>query len=390
MKIPSNIRFAPATRGLSVLGLASILVSIGCAQPVQGLAPQALPRARVSVATPVVSSSSEFSDHTGRAEAPETVEIRPRASGHLMQAAFHEGDLVKKGDLLFVIDTRPYRTALTRAQAELESLRADRELAQRNADRDAQLLKTGAIAQRDSDSQDALVHTLAARSQVASAAVAEAELNLEYAFVRSPINGRIGRILVTPGNLIGPSTASPLTTVVSVDPLYVYIDVDEAHALQLNRDKGAIAHVGFAGEDGYPHEAALDFFDNHVDSSTGTLKVRAVVKNPDGRLTHGLFARLRLAEGAPHPVVLVSDRAIGTDQDRRFVWLLGADGKVVYRAVKLGPLEYGLRVVREGLSEQDRVIVRGLQRVRPGAEVLADAVAMISVDDATHQLGGTP
>ena len=170
----------------------------------------------------------------------------------------------------------------------------------------------------------------------------------------------------------------------------MYIDVDEAHALSLGREKGAVAHVGFAGEDGYPHQAQLDFFDNHVDPSTGTLKVRAVLKNADGHLTPGLFARLRLSEGTPHPVVLISDRAIATDQDRRFVWVIGEAGKVAYRAVKLGPLEHGLRVVREGLTEKDRVVVRGLQRVRPGVEVSADAVAMMTVDDAINHVGGTP
>jgi multidrug efflux system membrane fusion protein len=383
MKSPSR-SLASASRGFFGVSLA---LFGACAQPVQGSAPPAANRPQVSVAVPVVTSVTEFSEHTGRAEAPGSVEIRARASGYLTQAGFHEGDLVKKGDLLFVIDTRPYRNALARAKAELESLRADRELAQRNADRAQHLLETDAISQREWDSQNALVHTLAARADVASAAVAAAELDLEYAFVRSPIDGRVGRILVTPGNLVGPSTAMALTTVVSVDPLYVYIDLDEAHALRLGRDSGVTARVGFAGEDGHPHEARLDFFDNHVEPSTGTLKARAVVSNRDGRLTDGLFARVRLSEGAAHPVVLVSDRAIATDQDRRFVWVLGSGDKVAYRAVKLGPLEQGLRVVREGLSPSDRVVVRGLQRVRPGVEVLADAIAMGSVDNDEHRAG---
>jgi RND family efflux transporter MFP subunit len=386
MKILRSRRFASAPRSGAILVLGFTLFG-ACAQPVQGSAPPSLNRPKVSVATPIETNVTEFSEHTGRAEARGSVEIRARASGYLTQAGFHEGDLVKKGDLLFVIDTRPYRNALVRAKAELESLRADRELAQRNADRAQHLLETDAISQREWDSQNALVHTLAARADVATAAVAEAELDLEYAYVRSPIDGRVGRILVTPGNLVGPSTAMPLTTVVSVDPLYVYIDLDEAHALRIGRAAGAQAHVGFAGEEGHPHEAALDFFDNHVDPSTGTLKARAVVNNRDGRLTDGMFARVQLSEGAAHPVVLISDRAIATDQDRRFVWVVGAGDKIAYRAVKLGPIEQGMRVVREGLSASDRVVVRGLQRVRPGVEVLPDAIAMGGVDSDEHQAG---
>jgi RND family efflux transporter MFP subunit len=364
----------------------SLLLSAACAQPVQGLAPRGPNRPTVTIATPIEANVTEYSEHVGRAEAPESVEIRARASGYLTQAAFHEGDLVNKGDLLFVIDTRPYKVALARAKADLESLRADREVAERNAARADHLFKTDAISQREWDEQTALVRTLAARADVASAAVADAELNLDYAYVRSPIAGRVGRILVTQGNLVGPNTPTPLTTVVSIDPLYVYIDIDEAHALSLGRH-GAIAHVGFAGEEGHPHEAELDFFDNHVDRSTGTLKVRAVVKNRDGRLTDGLFARLQLSEGSAHPAVLVTDRAIATDQDRRFVWIIGQGEKVAYRAVKLGPIENGLRVVREGLSPNDRVVVRGLQRVRPGVEVDAQTIAMASVDDGDRKEG---
>ena len=189
-----------------------------------------------------------------------------------------------------------------------------------------------------------------------------------------------GRILITAGNIVGPGTASPLATVVSVDPLYVYIDVSEVEGLRLRGAGGGVARVGFPGEDGYPHEVPIDFIDNRVDPATGTLKVRAVVRNPDGRLSHGLFARVRLTDGAAREVLLVADRAIATDQDRRFVWVVGADGRARYHAVKLGPLEDGLRVVREGLSPSDRVVVRGLQRVRPGVEVTPELIAMRAVD----------
>jgi RND family efflux transporter MFP subunit len=363
------------------LGFFLIAVTSACVQPSQTHAAEGPPRAKVTVAAPVSSDVTEWSDHTGRAEAVETVEIRARASGYLTKAAFREGDIVKKGALLFVIDERPYRAALRRARAELESLRAERELAQRNAQRSDQLLAAHTIAERDYDRDKSLVSTLDARAEVAAAAVAQAELDLEYAFVRSPITGRIGRLLVTPGNLVGPSTPTPLATIVSVDPLHVYIEVDEARALKLAHLTDVQANIGFAGEDGYPHEATLDFYDNRVDPATGTLKVRAVVKNPDGVLKDGLFARVRLPEGEPsQPALLIADQAVNTDQNRRFVWVVSDDGKVTYRPVKLGPLDQGLRVVRDGLSVNDKIVVRGLQRIRPGAAVDFDTVPMKSIE----------
>ncbi|HEU4538303.1 MAG TPA: efflux RND transporter periplasmic adaptor subunit, partial [Polyangiaceae bacterium] len=326
---------------------------------------------------------AEFSEHTGRAEAPGAVEIRARAAGHLERAAFREGELVKKGDLLFVVDPRPYRAALARARADLEAARADHALAEKNAARADALYQSNAIAARERDELGGALAQLSARRAAAAAAVSAAELDLDYALVRSPIDGRIGRVLVTPGNLVGPGTASPLATVVSVDPLYVYVDVDEARALGLRAGGGAAAaRIGFPGEAGYPHEARVDFLDNRVDPATGTLKVRAVVPNPDGRLSPGLFARVRLTQGAPRDAVLVADRAVATDQDRRFVWVVGPGERAQYRGVKLGHLEGGLRVVREGLAASDRVVVRGLQRLRPGVEVAAELVAMGEVDGA--------
>jgi RND family efflux transporter MFP subunit len=333
-------------------------------------------RPQVTVAQVTQAEITEFSEHTGHTESPSSVEIRARATGYLMRAAFHEGDLVKKGDLLFEVDAKPYQATLARAQAELVSSRVDQELARKNAARGEQLFKANVISEQEWDTRGATFHQLEARTQVASATVNSAQLDLEYAYVRSPIAGRIGRFLVTPGNLVGPTLPTPLTTVVSVDPLYVYVDVDETRALQLGRTPGAVARVGFAGEDGYPHEASLDFFDNRVDPQTGTMKVRAVLKNPDGRWVHGLFARVQLPAESAHQAVLIADLAVATDQDRRFVWVVGPDGKVEHRTVKLGPLNGGLRVVREGLTPADRIVVRGLQRVRPGTLVAAEAITM--------------
>jgi RND family efflux transporter MFP subunit len=221
--------------------------------------------------------------------------------------------------------------------------------------------------------------------------VASAKLDLDYAFVRAPISGRIGRTFVTAGNLVGPNISTPLTTIVSVDPLYVYVDVDEGSALRFGRAMGtaaATANIGFADEAGHPHSGAIDFVDNRVDPQTGTMKVRVVVKNEGGRLTPGLFARIQLPAAEAHDTVLVADRAVGTDQDRRYVYVLDREDKVQYRLVKLGPLHDGLRVVREGLAASDRVVVVGLQRVRPGVQVTADLVPMTAPSAAPGALGG--
>lgn len=345
-----------------------------------GPAPSAAAAPKVTVAQPLVAPVGEWSDHTGRAEAVDSVEIRPRASGHLQRVAFKEGELVKAGDLLFVVDPRPYGAALSRAQADLERAQVDQQQAQREATRAETLFKTRVITEQERDTQSSSLLQLMARAKVASAAVSSAQLDLEYAYVRAPIAGRIGRTMVTAGNLVGPAMPSPLTTLVSVNPLHVYVDVDESNALRLGRGtKGAppvVAQVGFSDEPGHPHAATVDFVDNRVDPQTGTLRVRVVVRNDDGRLTPGLFARVRMPLGAAHDTVLVDDRAVGTDQDRRYVYVVDPQNKVQYRAVKLGPLHEGLRVVREGLTPADRVVVVGLQRVRPGAPVSVDLVPM--------------
>ena len=365
-----------------VLGVASA----ACGHPVERDARASTPPPSVTVAEPIVTSLSEWTEDTGRSEAVETVEVRARVSGHLQRVGFQEGDLVRKGDLLFVVDPRPYEAALARANAEVNRAHADQELARLEAGRAERLFKTNVIAERDWDQQRLSLVQLEARSQSALAAVTSANLDVEYAYVRAPISGRIGRVLVTPGNLVGPELPTPLATIVSVDPLYVSIDIDEARGLRLIRVPASqrIAHVGFVDEPGYPHDAEVDFLDNRVDPQTGTLRVRLVVRNPDGQLRPGTFARVRLQEGGPHDVLLVSDRAIATDQDRRFVWVVDGEGKVDRRVLTLGPLQDGMRVVRGGLKKGEHVVIRGLQRVRPGAVVTPEVAEM------TAMMQGTP
>lgn len=370
--------FVLATAALSLLA-----ASCGHSVERDAHADQGPGAVKVKVATPITTQLEETSDYTGRAEAVDDVEIRPRASGHIQQVAFHEGELVKKGDLLFVIDPRPAQAAIARAHAEISQIHADHGLAERDTDRAEKLFKSASISARELDVQKSSLESLKARGESASAALQTAQLDLEYCYVRAPVSGRIGRIVVTPGNFVGPTTAQPLATVVSVNPLHVYVDVDETRALGLGRAlldpagaRGGVAHVGFADEAAYPHDAKIDFLDNRVDARTGTQKVRVVVDNSDGKLTPGLFARVRLDEGASHPAILVDDRAVGTDQDRRFVWVVDGENKVQYRAVKLGPIHDGLRVVREGVAANDQVVVAGLQRVRGGAAVTPEKVAM--------------
>jgi membrane fusion protein, multidrug efflux system len=348
-----------------------------------GAAPQAAP---VSVARPVEAMVTDTAEYTGRAESVESVEIRPRVSGYLERVAFREGDIVKRGDLLFVIDPRPYEAALARAKGALEQTKVDMGFADRDANRSHELVQKDAIPERQWDNDHSTLQRLLAAREVAEADVRTSALDVEYAFIHAPVSGRIGRVLVTKGNLVGPNETTPLATLVSVDPLYLYVDVEEARALHLARphaaDGGAapaIARVGFAGEEGYPHEVTMDFVDNRVDETTGTIRVRFVVPNVGGRLTPGLFARVELAEGGPQRRLLISDRAVSTDQDRKFVYVVGGDNTAQYRGVQLGALHEGLRVV-QGLMPDDRVIVRGLQRVKPGTPVAPTLVDMGSLD----------
>jgi len=383
----------------SALGvtIALALTVLGCSRKIEHDAeaspqPAAPAAPKVTVAHPVAREITETSEHTGRSRAAETVEIRPRASGHLQRIAFQDGAVVEKGQLLFTIDPRPYDAALARARAELVRAKADHALAERDHERTLSLYQSRSIAERDLDAQKSSLDQLGARMAIASAALTSAELDAEYALVRAPIRGRIGRTLVTKGNLVGPSAPEPLAVLVSIDPIHVYVDVEEARASRLAEARASGARVetqvGFADEVGYPHAGTVDFVDNRVDPATGTLQVRVVVPNADGRLTPGLFARVRLPGAARARATLVSDAAIATDQDRKLVWVIDAENKARYRAVTLGPLQDGLRVVREGVTESDRVVVRGLQRVRPGALVSPELAPMVEAPRAETPDGG--
>ncbi|NLW95428.1 MAG: efflux RND transporter periplasmic adaptor subunit [Xanthomonadaceae bacterium] len=350
----------------------------------------AMPAPEVSVARVLEREVRQWDDFTGRVAAVETVELRPRVSGYVQRVAFEEGQLVRKGDLLFEIDPRPYRAALARAEAELARARSEARLAAAQHERAQALVEARAISREEFETRNAANAQGHAAVRAAEAAVAAARLDLQFTQVRAPIDGRAGRALVTVGNL-AQADATVLTTVVSQDPVHVYFEADEQTWLRYSRDAGSgrdgdgrVVRVGLAGEDGLPHAGTLDFIDNQVDPATGTIRARAVLRNPDGLFTPGLFARVQLAGAQQTRTLLVDDKAVLTDQDRKYVWVLGEDDTAQRRDVELGRvIEDGLRVVRAGLSPEDRVIVSGVQRVfMPGMPVAPTEVAMAPAGDA--------
>ena len=343
------------------------------------------PAMEAPVATVVVRRMAETAEFIGYLQAVEHVEIRPRISGHIDSIHFTEGAIVEAGALLFQIDPRPYEIAAAQARADLAQTREQLALAEIQYDRARTLVARNAVSRGSYDEAASRRRALEAEAQNRQAAVRAAELDLDYTRITAPVAGRVGRALITKGNLVTGETggASLLTTLVSVDPMHVFFDVDERVYLRaLNAARGSATapdgvgvSVQLMGEDGFPHRGRLDFIDNQVQSGTGTVRVRAVLPNPDGRLTPGLFARVRLELSAPRETLLVAERAIGADQGRHFVLVLNGNNIVEYRPVILGPRIDGLRAVRDGLSADDRIVVGALHRIRPG-----QAVAPVSVD----------
>ncbi|HYP80879.1 MAG TPA: efflux RND transporter periplasmic adaptor subunit [Steroidobacteraceae bacterium] len=357
------------------------------------------PAPQVSVATVLERQITDFQEFTGRLEAVERVELRPRVSGYIESVAFHEGAEVKKGDVLFVIDARPYEATLKHARAELERARSAARQAASEHDRAVKLLALRALSQEEFDARTAGSEKASADVQAAQAAVEAAELDLNFTRVRAPISGMVGKAEITAGNFVNRGETL-LTLLLSVDPIYVRFEGDEAaylrqaetlraqgHGAAGSSKAGAPVWVGLANETGYPHQGELVFTDNELDTATGTIRARARLNNRDRLFTPGLFARVKLGEGASHPAVLIEDNAVGTDQTRRFVYVVKADNTVEYREVGLGPLHEGLRVVDHGLTPGERIVVNGLQRVRPGAAITPQQVAMrLPADEERQQM----
>lgn len=322
----------------------------------------------------------EWDEFTGRTEAVETVEVRPRVSGHVVEVRFQSGQLVKKGDVLFAIDPRWYQAEFDRRQAEIEQAQAQLDNAQRDAKRSARLVASKTISSEDSDTTQSKFAEAKAALESAKAVAATARLDLENTEVRAPIAGRVSRALLTAGNYVSgvAGGASLLTTLVSVDPIYVYADIDESSLLKINAvaqkagnsDEHKVpVELGLADEEGFPRRGTVESFDNRLDANTGTILLRAEFPNPDGRIVPGLFAHIRVPVSAKHPALFVEENAIGTDQAQKFVLAVGPDHTVEYRKVQLGPEINGQRIVRAGLQAGEKIIVNGLQRARPGAPV---------------------
>ncbi|MEO6057493.1 MAG: efflux RND transporter periplasmic adaptor subunit [Gemmatimonadales bacterium] len=333
---------------------------------------------------------AEWDEFSGRLEAVDQVEIRPRVSGYIKRVAFTEGREVRKGEVLFEIDPRPYQADLERAQAQLAQARTAADLAEREVARADKLVKVQAISREEFDSRTSAQANSLAAVRAAEAAVETVRLSLGWTAVRSPIAGRVSRAEVTEGNLVqaGPPDATLLTTVVSLDSMYLYFDSDEQTYLRYSgraaaagtrgwRDARFPVYLGLADETGFPHEGRLDFVDNRVDPSSGTIRTRAIFSNRDRRFTPGLFARVKLVGSKQVPTLLVRDAAVGTDQDRKFVLLLGKGDSLEYRPVEIGRLSDGLRIVRSGVQAGDTIVVTGLMRVRPGVKVTPKGVAMV-------------
>jgi multidrug efflux system membrane fusion protein len=356
----------------------------GCGEPVaQGNASKGSPPP-VSVAAVVEKEIVETDEFPGRIEAVEQVEVRARITGYMQSVNFQPGTEVRKGDLLFLIDPRPFENEVARAEANVVNLRAQFEVARTNFERSEKLLAERITSRREYDDAAAGMRSLEAQLRANQASLETARLNLSFTRVTAPISGRVSKAEITVGNLIqGEVPNSPLlTTVVSLNPIYASFEVDErAYLKYVGKARARAAQlpvaVGLADEEGFPHAGKLGFIDNRVDAQSGTVRMRALLDNKDGRLAPGLFARVQIGDAArPRRAVLVTDRAIGTDQSKRFVLVVDAEGKAQYREVKIGRLADGLRVIEEGLKPGEAIVVNGLQRVRPGMPVTAQTVPM--------------
>ncbi|WP_089175171.1 efflux RND transporter periplasmic adaptor subunit [Bosea sp. AS-1] len=367
----------------SVALAAIVAVALSGSRAQSDTKPAAAPAVPVSVATVEAREVVPWAEFSGRLEAIQRVELRSRVAGVVEAVHFREGSLVKQGDLLVSIDQAPYLADLQRAEAQVQGAKARVALAESENERGQQLLATRNLSQRDVDTRVNNLREAQANLQAAEAARRTAQLNLDYTQIRAPISGRIGRLDVTTGNLIA-AGGQVLTTLLSVDPIYAAFNADERSVLDalaslpegsrvleqipVRLTTATAEHASFAGR--------LHFVDNGIDGASGTVRVRALLDNPDGKLMPGQFVRVQLGQAKPESQLVINERAVGTDQNKKFVFVVGDDGKAAWREVSLGAAHDGLRVVTDGLKAGERIVVNGLQRVRPGAVVAAEPVPM--------------
>lgn len=371
-------------QGLTLLGMVLLITQLsGCDKGVaQNAAP---PPPEVSAAPVLIKPVSQWDNFNGRVEAVQSVQLRPRVSGYIDAVNYREGDEVRKGQVLFTIDDRSYRAALEQAKAELARARSQASLARSESGRSEKLIGTQAISREAWEQRRSAASQAQADVLAAEAAVDMAQLNLDFTRVTAPIDGRASRAMITAGNLVtAGDSASVLTTLVSQQQMYVYFDVDEntflnyqAMARQGQQRHALPVEIALVGEQGFPHQGKIDFLDNQLTASTGTIRMRALLDNQQRQFTPGLFARVRLPGSAQFEAVLIDDKAVLTDQDRKYVYVVDGEGKAQRRDIQPGAMVDGLRIVKSGLQSGDKVIIAGLQKVfMPGMPVSAQPVAM--------------
>lgn len=374
--------------GLLAIALIAISTYRANAGPATDTPAPQMPAAVVDVAIVHSQTITDWNAYSGRLEAVEHVQVRPQASGIITAVHFQDGSLVKKGDELFTIDPRPYQASVDQARARLAGAKARQAFTESDWQRGKRLLTANAIASRDVDEKRNAARVAKADEDSAAAALLAAQLDLEHTRVIAPISGRASRAEVTQGNVVQAGPGAPvLTSLVSVDSMYASFDLDEQSFLRFlnkaRRAPGAIMPVelGLGDEKAYPRHGHVVSIDNHLDTASGTIRIRAVFDNTDGALVPGLYARIRLSAGSPRQAVLIDEKAIGTDQNKRYVLVVDAKNKTIYRQVALGAILNGSRVVESGLAAGERIVVDGLQRVRPGDPVQVRVAANQSNPD---------
>jgi multidrug efflux system membrane fusion protein len=367
-----------------LLAFVTLVTIAGCGKQNDSGAKPAQAPPSVKIAQPLAQDVTEWDEYTGRIEAVSSVDVRARVSGYLEKVNFKAGEMVKKGDLLFLIDPKPFTAQLNYAEAELERAKTKRELAKNDLVRAESLFRGKAISEEEYDARSKGLREAAATVNSAEANVYTARLNLDFTRIRAPIDGRIGRELITEGNLVsgGGGDATLLTFIVSTNPVYVYVDADERSVLKYRRQSNDIgagqtpAQLAVADEADFPHQGILDYIAPREDSATGTVTLRGVFANPDGLLSPGFFARMRVRGSAPYPALLLPDRAIATDQAQRFVWVVNQENQAEYRKVVLGAPVGQSRVIKEGLKAGEWIVIEGLQKLKPGIKVNPERISL--------------
>lgn len=384
-------------RALYGTGLSLSVFLLSC-QKMEEKKKAAAPPPVVTVARPIVREVIDWDEYTGRLASPESVEIRARVSGYLKEIHFKEGSEVKEGDLLITIDPRPYETIVARREAEVSSAKSRADLAGTESTNAVQLRKTQAISAEEYERRIKTATEAEGILRAAEADLASAKLELEFTSIHSPISGRVSNARVTKGNLVGGGAQEGgiLTTVVSLNPIFCYIEVDERAVLKyrtmhragtrVSAQFGKVeAEMELSNETGFPNKGYIDFVDNQLDATTGTIRARAIFPNDDMLMAPGFFARVRIPGSGKYEAHLVPDKAISDDQGRRFVWVIDAENKAVYRPVETGPLLDGLRIIRKGLESQDRIATDGIMSLRNGLIVKPEETVVKTPPSATPE-----